>query len=365
MTVTYVPAAILQEIGFTVYDDVMNRNDVTAVDRQAMPMYDDFMKSKSTDSGSAGGVTHVLLKSTGGSQLQGWQRRDVLGFQETTVDLKLEYQFYNVHMGLEMVHDDLLNMGYAISYNERDRNPKKPFKTQRPDELNRLCDLVQEKIETLLDDWKIEQCRMLLRDGSTDSKVPPGLDALVNMTPTTGTVGGKSRANPLLQHKVTTGLTTTNGGTLFTGMKAALRAANLNSRGRSAKIDKLYAGSAFIDGYIAWRLNNGWTVNTTASKLGSIDLQIEDNDLKFGGIQIVWDPTLDYLDTIESPSVAWSKRCYGLASKAIKVLTPPGMDMQFTHPPEPGDQRFTRWSLDSRLAMVNTIPNAHFVVAIA
>ncbi len=364
MTVTYVPATVLQEIAFACYDDVMNRNDVTAVDRQDMPFFDKLSKSEKSDAGSAGGVTHVLLKTSGGSDLQAWQRRDVLGFQETTIDLKLEYPFINIHQGLELVHDDLLNMGYAISYNA-DRSPNRPFKRQAADKLNALADIVQEKIETFLDDWKVNLDRMYLRDGSYDSKILVGLDALVSTSASTGTVGGKSRSNPVLQHTVRTGLTTTASGTLFSQMKAAWRAANLNSRGYGAKIDYFMAGSSFIDGYIAWRLNNGWTVNTNANKLGKIDLQINDSDLDFSGIPIIYNPTLDYLDTIESPSVAWSKRCYGIASKALELRTPAGMDMQFTHAPDPANQRFSRFSLDKRVAMVNKIPNAHMLVAIA
>lgn len=364
MPVSYVPASVLQEIVFACYDDVMNRNDVMAVDRQEMPFLEKVLKNKKSDAGSAGGVTNVLLKVSGGSQLQAWQRRDVLGFQETSIDLKLQYPYVNIHSGLEIVHDDLLNMGYQISYNA-DRNPQRPFKRQGADKLNALADLMQEKIETFLDDNKVEKDRMFLRDGSYDSKILVGLDGLVNTTPTTGTIGGKSRSNPVLQHTVRTGLTTTAGGTLFSSMKSAYRAANINGRGLSTKVDYFMAGSAFIDGYITWRLNNGWTVNTDAKKLGKIDLQINDDDLNFAGIPIVYNPTMDYLDTIESPTIPWTKRCYGLASKAFELRTPAGMDEQFTCPKDPGDQRISRFSLDSRMALVNTCPNAHMLVAIA
>ncbi len=364
MTVSYVPASVLQEIAFACYDDVSNRNDPTAVDRQEMPLLDKLLKNKKSDSGSAGGVTHVLLKTSGGTDVQAWQRRDVLGFSETNIDLKLEYPFVNLHWGLELVHDDLLNMGYAISYNT-ERNANRPFKRQAADKLNVLCDIVQEKIETLLDDQKVSLDRVLTRDGSYDSKILVGLDSLVSTSASTGTVGGKSRSNPVLQHTVRTGLTTTASGTLFSQMKAAFRAANLNSRGYNAKIDYFMAGSAFIDGYIAWRLNNGWTVNTQANKLGKIDVQINDKDLEFAGIPIVYNPTFDYLDTIESPSIAWSKRCYGVASKALELRTPAGMDMQFTAPDDAPNVRVSRFSLDMRCALVNTIPNAHMLVAIA
>lgn len=362
MTVTYLPAQVLQEITFACYDDVLNKNDVIAVDRKEMPFLERLMKRKKSDAGSTGGVTKVLLKTSGGSEIQAWQRRDVLGFQETVVDLTLEFPFVNLHSGLELVHDDLLNMGYAISYNE-DRNPKKPFRAKG--DLNRLADIVSEKIETFLDDWKIQLDQILLRDGSYDSKTLVGLDGLVSTSASTGTIGGKSRVNPHLQHVVRTGLTTSASGTLYTGMKRALHDANLNGRGRSSRVDFLMAGRDFIDGYIAWRLNNGWTVNTNASKLGKIDLQIEDSDLSFAGIPIVHNPSMDVLDTVESAAIPWSKRCYGISSKALELRVPSGMDMQFTHPPEPGDQRFSRFSLDFRCGLVNTIPNSHFMVSIA
>jgi hypothetical protein len=353
---------VVQEMAFAVYNDVMNRKDVIAVDRKEMPLLDKLFSNMKEDAGQAGGQTTVLLKTAGNQDIQFWERRDVLGFTENYIDLSLAYSFYNIHMGLEVVHHDLLNEGYTIVYNGP--RGKNFAKKNSADELNRLADILQEKIETHLDNWKVKLDLAFHRDGTYDTKAIPGLDALVSLTPTVGTIGGKSRSNPVLQNTVATGATTTNGGNLYTKMVQTLRACNLNGRGRGARVDTLVAGSAFIDGYTAWRQNNNFYVQTKASSIGKIDIGIADGDLEFMGMPIVYDPTMDYLDTIESPTFAWSKRCYFLASKAIGLRSPSGMNGQFSAPTDPSDQRFSRFSSDGRYAMVDTVPNAHGCVVL-
>lgn len=353
---------VLQEIAYAVYADVMNRQDVIAIDRKEMPFLDMLMKRKK-EGGHANSTTTVQLKTAGSQDVQFWERRDVLGFQENYIDLQLTYSFVNVHMGLELVHDDLLREGYTIQYNQP--RSKNFAKKNSADELNRLADILQEKVETHIDNWKVQLDRVFLRDGSYDTKALVGLDGLVNMTPTTGTIGGKARTNPLLQHTVSTGATTTNGGTLYSKMVQTYRACNLNGRGRSARVDYIMAGSTFIDGYTAFRQANSFYVQTNASKIGKVDIAIADTDLSFMGIPIVYNPTLDYLDTIESPTVPWTKRCYFIASKALELRTVAGMDMQFSAPADPSDQRWTRFSTDGRYALVDLCPNSMGIVSIA
>jgi hypothetical protein len=103
------------------------------------------------------------------------------------------------------------------------------------------------------------------------------------------------------------------------------------------------------------------------AKLGSVDLSISDNGIFWDGIAIEFDPTLDALQAsgVADGGVPWNKRCYGLASKALEIRCPSGMDLQLSAPADPPDQRFTRLSIDTRMAFVDTIPNAHFVVAIS
>lgn len=372
---TPITPSLIRELGYAVTTDVMNRKEAIAIDRRALPLLDFLWGRRKTDAGQAGSKTRVNLKVAGDEQLQGWNARDQLGFQGNEIDLTLEYEFYNIHSGLEFVHTDLLDMGYTVMYNEP--RTKNFAKKSGPDEINRLANLFEEKVETHFDNWKVLMDRML--HYSTDPMLPPGLDQLISTTPTIGTIGGKDRAsNPLLQNVggILQGLNLnlldcSGNGNLYRGLTIAKRQADIYGRGRSARVDTLKAGSKFLDGHALFRQRSGTSheglrVQAQAGKMGKQDMAILDTEHYFAGMPIEFDPTLDLLDSLGTPDngVPFSCRCYGLASKAIEVRCPPKMDMQVSFPVDPPDQRFTRMSTDSRCAVVVTVPNAHFVVAV-
>lgn len=367
---TPVTPRLIRELGYAVTTDVMNRKEAIVIDRKAMPLLELTWGKRKTDAGQAGSKTRVNLKVAGDSQLQGWNGRDVLGFQGNEIDLTMEFEFYNVHQGLEFLHTDLLDMGYTVMYNEP--RSKNFAKKSGPDEINRLANLFEEKVETHFDNFKVLMDRVM--HYSTDPMLPPGLDQIISVTPTVGTIGGKDRAaNPLLQNIGGTlqginlnTLSAAATGNLYRGLTVALRQANIYGRGRSSRINRLLCGSKFLDAYALWRQRNNFTVNANASSIGTVDISIGDTEMKFAGMQLEFDPTLDYLEQIGTPNngVPFDCRCYGLADKTIEVRCPPKMDMQVSFPTDPPDQRFTRMSTDSRLALVNTLPNANFVTAV-
>jgi hypothetical protein len=367
---TPVTPRLIRELGYAVTTDVMNRKEAIVIDRKAMPLLELTWGKRKTDAGQAGSKTRVNLKVAGDSQLQGWNGRDVLGFQGNEIDLTMEFEFYNVHQGLEFLHTDLLDMGYTVMYNEP--RSKNFAKKSGPDEINRLANLFEEKVETHFDNFKVLMDRVM--HYSTDPMLPPGLDQIISVTPTVGTIGGKDRAaNPLLQNIGGTlqginlnTLSAAASGNLYRGLTVALRQANIYGRGRSSRVNRLLCGSKFLDAYALWRQRNNFTVNANASSIGSVDISIGDTEMKFAGMQLEFDPTLDYLEQIGTPNngVPFDCRCYGLADKTIEVRCPPKMDMQVSFPTDPPDQRFTRMSTDSRLALVNTLPNANFVTAV-
>lgn len=353
----------IQELAYSVTTDVMNRGESIAIDRKEMPMLDFLWGKRTTDAGNANNKTRVNLKYAGDQRLQYWSGRDVLGFQENYIDLFLEFDFVNIHLGLEFVHTDLMAEGYSIAYNQP-RSEK--FARKIPaDDINRLANIFEEKIETHLDNFKVLLDRELhVTDSATGLA---GLDSLISVDPTAGTIGGKTRAgNVLLQHIAYTGLTTTAGGDMQLKMTKGIRRANLNGRGRSARVDRLFAGSKFLDGYLRWFQNNGIKYDVDIARTGKIDAGVTDAERYFLNIPIVYDPTLDYLASIGTADngIPWDCRAYGIASKALQVRTPSKMDLQTSFPPDPSDQRFTRMSTDSRLTVVNMIPNAHVLFSV-
>lgn len=364
MTVSLTPE-LLQKVNYAAYTGVWNRKKPIPLDRKEMPWLSYLNKRKKT-SPQAGGEAIVKLQKNGGLQIQFWDRRDVLGFQEPSIELEISYPFTNVHVGLEVVHEDLVKMGYFITPNgPRGKNFAKPM---AEDEANRLVDYFETIVEDMMDTYDIKLDEAWLRDGSYDStgKAPVGLDGLLPMDPTAGSIGGKSRSNVLLRHTVETGLTTVASGTLRAGMTRARRNANLNGRGRAGMVDFIMAGSSFIEGYVAFATANNIQFQ---AKFGQsqdrVDIGMPESGYHFENIPIVWNPTFDVLDTRETASVPWSKRAYMLNSKTFVWAYQAGRDKLFSAPLDPADQRISKLSLDGRYALMCTVPNANAVVSIA
>lgn len=355
----------LARVAYSVYSHVANRKKPTAIDRQKMVLGEILGRNKMQAS-ATGGVWKWKLKHDDGGAMQFWQRKDVLAFTEPEFQLEMSYSFVNMHQGREFTHEDLFELGYDVKPN----GPRgKNFASGASDsDAERLVDWFDEAIESLMDKFDVEEDKILHRDGAYDSKSLVGLDGILPISnPTSGTIGGVSRSNPLVRHYVTTGLTTTASGTLPTGLTTARRTCLLNGRGHNLGGGLvIVAGSAFVDGYRAYAKANGIEYHWDPTKvLNGLDIGIPEASFQFEGLPIVWDPTMDYLDTIESPTIPWAKRAYMLAPKTWKYVIGNKMDKTFSAPLDKAEQRVTRLSLDSRLSLGNICPNANAVLSIA
>lgn len=110
---------ILQSILYSVNTEVINRRKPIALDRKAMPWMSVLQKRKGTTGLAGANGPIVKWKVIGGLDLQGWERKDQLTFAESNIELQGQFPYSNIHMGLELVHDDLEAMGYVVSRTSR------------------------------------------------------------------------------------------------------------------------------------------------------------------------------------------------------------------------------------------------------
>ena len=353
----------LQEIKYTVYDEVMNKRKPLIYDRRAMPWWG-FLSKKAETAGATGGKVIVKLQQDGGLKVEHWDGRQVLTFRENRVDSELEFSYRRSHLGIEFLHTELEDMGYAIEPNSpRGKNFARKMSEA---EAHRIMDIFAQRIDDMMDKWDVEHDQIFLVN-PTDPLAPIGLDALLPLDPTSGTFGGKSRSNPLLQHQVKTGSTVTAGGTLERDLNYLTRQANINNRGMASRIDFIMAGADWIDAYVDYMKNNGreWRQGDFG-KTTRVDIGIPDSALYFQDIPIVHNPTFEILDSKGLyTGTPWTKRAYGLASKTWKFFYANNKLKTFSAPMDPPDQRFTRMSLDGRFSLVPTKISGNWINTIA
>jgi hypothetical protein len=87
--------------------------------------------------------------------------------------------------------------------------------------------------------------------------------------------------------------------------------------------------------------------------------------LYFKGVELIWDPVFDLLDTLDTPTILWADRCYFLNMRFIKLRPIKGHWMVSRRPPRVYDRYVHYWALTSKAALTTRKRNAHAVLALA
>lgn len=378
MASTFTPEA-LQGIIYSAYGGVLNKKAPIKADRKAMPWFAFLAKNEGSapvigvNQGTINGPT-VKYQLTSDLDIQGFERRDVLAFNEAPIELETTFPWSSVHMGQEFVHDDV-EAATGITIVPNQTRSQRIGKVDSESAALAIVDYWMAKMEAMDDKFDVAMDYTLLADNSANPKLPQGLDAYMPVPAasglvTTGTLGTKLRSSsPVLQHYAEVGLTYGAGGTLRAGLTRARRQANLNLRGiekGTAGVDFIMAGAGAIDRYVAFATANNIQFTTTlADKNRMADIGLPDTGISFEGLPIVHNPTFETLDTLLAPASPWTRRMYGLNSKTWRMAYAPGKKKVLSFPNDPGDMRITRVSLDSKCVLIPEAINCNFLVTLA
>src|ERR1035437_920370 len=183
--ITLTPDA-LARVAYATYTGVYNRRQPYMVDRRQMPFLSFLMKHE--DTAPLAGANGVIIKQKiyGGLDLQGWERKDLLQFAEQDFELETQFPWSNIHMGSEVVHDDIEAMGFIVLPNQP--RGKNFAKADSESDSYKLVDWVQHMIEDMMDSFDIKADQLYLRDNSSNPKMPQGFDNYFPIGSCTGMV---------------------------------------------------------------------------------------------------------------------------------------------------------------------------------
>ena len=262
------------------------------------------------------------------------------------------YAWRSAHDGLALDEDRLVQAGISVT----DDGPKG---TATGAEAFALGQLLEEQMEILRSGFEEQFSKFLHLDGTSSADAITGLDALVSLTPTTGTVGGLSRATyAWWRNHAATGLTsTTTTGDILDKMEIAWRACVRNG----GRPNKILVGSTFLDGFRNFMMKTFGQINYQ----GVAERKIEGGTsmLTFHGVPMEWCPEFSDFDTEFAPATLWEKRCYFLNTKHLKLRPMTGQDMISRKPPRPYDRYEYYWAITWRGALTMNRSNAHAVLA--
>ena len=291
------------------------------------------------------------------SNFQWFNGSQVLTYNRRQSIEQAQYPWRSAHDGFALDEDRLIQNGISIDDDGPGGQADKA-------EVIQLTNLLKEQTEILRLGFQEKFSQACTIDGTQSVDAITGRDALVSLTPTTGTVGGLNRADAdkvYWRNYAQTGLTsTTTTGTVLDYLEIAWRACVRNG-GRPNHIE---AGSDFIDGFRNFMVKSYGRVDYEGVGIFK-NVQGGTDNLSFHGVAIEWNPEFDDLDALYAPGTTWKKRCYINNMNHIKLRPIQGQDMLTRKPPRAYDKYEWYWGLTWRGAMTMNRSNAHAVVALS
>lgn len=262
-----------------------------------------------------------------------------------------EYTYGSAFDGFYFDEDTLLNKGIQMT----DDNTASPTKA----EALLLADIVEESYRACKESIQLGLAYEALRDGTQSTNAFVGLDALVSTTPTTGTVGGLNAATfTWWRNNANLSITQANLATeMEKSFQACIRYGNMGAP------DFLVAGQGFCNAY---RAAAGQTINRQimVGEKGGVGMDMAVTNLFFRGIPILWDPTFEELDTVLGAIThPWTRRCYFLNSKALKLRPVKGHWMVQRKPERLPDRFVHYFGKTTKQGMTTNKRNAHAVLS--
>lgn len=343
--------ADLQELAKVSLDEYLRNMPVDQIATER-PLLKKLMEGRKTFLGAKQNVVENIRK-TYGSNFNWAYGEAAVTFNKRNTTEQAAFPWRRAVDGLYIDYDRLFGNGIKVREGERGA-----YKLEQNEKVQ-LLNLLDEQMESLKEGFMQKLDFELHRSGAASTDAVTGLDALVSIAPNTGVVGGLDRASATYwRNSAETGISTGTVGNLAQRMEYQWRKAI--KHGGSPNF--ILAGGKFIDAY---RKEITVTNMADAKNVKTLDAGVGsgvNTGLYFKGVEIIWDPSFEDLDALETPAVEWEKRCYFLNTKYLKLRDD---DIDIVTPIRPHDVLAMYAMVNLRLALSLSRSNAQAVLAIA
>lgn len=324
--------------------------DQIAVDRPLLK----FLKQYQSEFPGAKQYVTEQLRKDYGSNFQFYRGSGQVTYNERQSIEQTQFPWCSAHDGY-MIDEDRLSQNGIIVNDDRTA-------TASDAEVIQLTNLLKEQNEILDLGFEEKFSAYLHLDGTSATDAIVGLDALVTLSadPTAAAqqvMGGLDRFTfPWWRNQKATGLSSS---TVVNAMEVNYR----NTAKYNGKPTMFLCGGDFIDAFRANALasSGGIIRYQTPPSKGGMALDPSVTDLHFHGVPLVYSPEFDnnFGGLGGSPSIPWSKRCYGLDKNHIRLRPLQGQNMVSRKPPRPHDRYVTYAALTWKGAMTVNKARAH------
>ena len=290
---------------------------------QERPLFRDLMAQQKTFPGGKGAITQNV-KGAYTTTIQGYSHDDTVTYSNPANLKQATTNWYEVHGGISLTLTELKKAGISVVDSLNSENTKKHSNA----DVVTITDLLQDKIDDMMEGWARGFNNMLWKDGTQDTKQVPGLRSFLLNDPTAvgNTFGIDRVANAWWRNRYKVGIDSSAAGEL--NLVNALQKEYRQLRRFGGKPNKFYAGSDFMDAFERELRSKGNFTNDGWSKQGKIDASLA--DIAFKGTLVEYDPTLD--------DNAMSKYGFWLDLSKLKLHVMDGEDRKVHTPARSADK---------------------------
>lgn len=352
-------------------DYFLNKGDAFKQSLQQRPLVAGMEGGAKTFSGGKGDISLGILGNFGAGgtndSLAGFTHNDTVNFYTPANIQRAKYAWREMHIGLTLTHTELKIDGLSVA----DTNGGGTT-AHRGRDMHVLVGLFENKLFDFGERYARSLNSLLWQDGTGDAKAMAGIQSIITANPSTGTVGGLDRAtasNSWWRNRARTAAFGTAVGATpalaaHGGGAVTSSAADGGALIQTLQIEKrqlvrfggnptmFLAGSDFIGAMeVEMRANGYYTQNGFR---GAQDGAM--GSLRFDGVDIKYDPTLDDLGL--------SKRAYWFDPRHIYLMKMEGEWKRQHTPSRPHDQFVLYRSITCTGQMVAQQCNSALVIDI-
>lgn len=343
----------IDQIGHYAINDFA-RNDPVDQVNENHPFYSWLVKNK-RERAAVGQFYSENIYINNDSNGQNYFGADQVTYNSRDPVRQTQWAWYNYHNGFGFDEDTLKAAG-IIKTDDREAVATSAEKAI-------LWDRLKASYETLKLGTQKDLAIEFLRDGSQSTKAVPGVSHIISTSPSAGTVGGISASNPYWQNNTSLGIVTTtpSDGNINAALKKMERA---TTRFGGSRPTRIFAGQGFIE-----------KLEQENRAISHLDVQMNNSGkgtnydggvatTHFNGIPVIWDPTFDTIDSIDS-TTTWTKRAYMVSEQALRLRPVTGFWQLDRKPPRVYDRYTHYWARTSSYRLTTDRRNGLAVLSIA
>lgn len=292
---------------------------------QDKPLMDALVKAQKTFPGGKEFIS-IPVKGDRTTKIQGYEHDDQVGYANPANIKRVIFKWYEIHAGIQFTGTELKKDGISVT----DSLNGAKTSDHSEAELTRLTGILEDKLDDMAKGWAEDFNRMCWLDGTQDSKLVPGMRALITDAGVSGVTGGMDRGQVAWwRNRTLIGGNKIISSTANQTLTKKLRSEMRQLRRYGGRPNLVLCGSTAIDKLEAEVAEKGIYTQQGFANNGKNDIGMAVISMRGVG-DFMYDPTLDDL--------GYSDYIYMLDTKHVGLRVMDGEDKKTHTPARPYDK---------------------------